>query len=492
VDPATGENKSLVIISPDYLKTTVQVRLRDGDTKEFINNDMTVKVFSNKKIIDFGGHYKNEFNVRNGILNFAIDPNEAITNSDPLSLRVVSERTDASYDGNITYVPTTTFLTLTNPSYKVLLVQQMKSIPNLVQSNSGIKPMSFSTYPYTLYVDGNEVKHYTTETFGLIGLDHSSDYWSDFYVNYNPNISYSNKSFKIKYNADIDSNLVDYNMHFYFNYLEKLVNKNGIVINYDIYNLKTESTINGDFKLEGNEDNKLKGIKVIMFNNEIKTCPTGINFSFKGLDNIARTELEYSTERTNINGETYVTTIGIAQLSKEFPIYNTGEIEYSKLSNKVTFANNSQFIIEPQTLDMGDETACGKTFNFDLIPRNDLTKYKIIIKAGCEGKNVSITPNLNTLFKAAGITTWEGVNFVAGSAILYLAQKGEYNFIGEYNGQNFNFNWSTDLTNLATMRNTTLAANTELKNITYTAGLTADKNKMITINLIFSESACPF
>ena len=68
VDPATGEKKSLIMISPDYLKTTIQVRLRDADTKAFLKNEMVVKVYSNKKVIDFGGRYKNEFTVKNGIL----------------------------------------------------------------------------------------------------------------------------------------------------------------------------------------------------------------------------------------------------------------------------------------------------------------------------------------------------------------------------------------------------------------------------------------
>ena len=79
VDPATGEKKSLLLISPDYLKTIIQVRLRDADTKAFLKNEMVVKVYSNKKVIDFGGYYKNEFTVKNGILNFAIDPNEDIS-----------------------------------------------------------------------------------------------------------------------------------------------------------------------------------------------------------------------------------------------------------------------------------------------------------------------------------------------------------------------------------------------------------------------------
>ena len=244
-------------------------------------------------------------------------------------------------------------------------------------------------------------------------------------------------------------------------------------------------------------------VNVKVYTNDIGTCPSGYKFAFSGLDNNG-TELEYALSRKNVNGESFPTNSGLLKLNgiKSATPFDLTEqdIIFGKLSNTVTFSPNPQFTVEPQTMDLGDSTSCGKTFNFKLTPKAGLTKYKIILKAGCSGKSISILPNLTALYnlvqtQAAGVVgniNLFGVDFISGSTTLYLTPTGKYSFQGEYNGKNFNFNVSTDLNNLASMRTSTLADNPDIKDIIYEQGITKDGNKMITINLNFSASSCPF
>ena len=510
VDPATGEKKSLIMISPDYLKTTIQVRLRDADTKAFLKNEMVVKVYSNKKVIDFGGHYKNEFTVKNGILNFAIDPNEDISTASPLSLRVESS-VPGKLNANSTYLPNMYNLILTSPNSKVILLEHNKFVASASQAFSGIKPLSFSSIPTYLTINDSIIK-ISDRTFYYDKIFSNPDLYIESYFEgpyFNIKYNVKNLRFKINYMPGINKFLNDYSVLFNYESKNNLDNqliqssvytvfKSGKTILNDEYNKITESKIqpfNGDIILPNLES--LTYFKIKVYTNDIGTCPAGYSFSFSGLGNNG-TQLEYTRSRTNVNGEKYITGMGIVKINGMVSATPSDATErdilFGKLANSISFLPNSQYSVEPQTMDLGDSSSCGKTFNFKLTPNVNLTKYKIILKAGCSGKNISITPNLSALFKGSLLDDLhlEGVEFIAGSTTLYLTPKGDYNFQGEYNGKNFNFNLSTDFSNLANMRLTTLASNPDLKDLMYSNMMTVNGVKLITVNLTFKESSCPF
>jgi len=508
VDPITGEKKSLVIISPNYLTTRIQVRLRDIDSKAFIKNDMLVKVYSNKKVIDFGGHYKNEFTVKNGILNFAIDPNEEISEVNPLSLKIVSSIPDP-LNTSSSYLPTRSNLTLSSPGSKVVLLQHTKFSSMNALSYSDVKPFSFSSIPFYLTIDGTKNNLGVGNSKGILSafvMHNDPDFYEvayidDIFHNFY-DIFLKSHTFKVNYNPGVSYDMTDYQADFdYFN--NKGKNKE-----YTVYksgktklmesNITTESKIqpfNGDIVISDMSSLNILNIKV--YKNDIGTCPAGYSFSFSGLGDNG-TQLEYALSRKNINGERFFTNIGIANLNgilSTNPKESTEQnIMFGKLSNSVTFLPNSQYTVEPLTMDLGDSTSCGKTFNFKLVPKADLIKYKIILKAGCSGKNIAITPSLNALFKNSVLDdlNFEGVEFISGIANLNLAPKGDYSFQGEYNGKNFDFKMSTDFTNLAKMRLTTLAANPDLKDLMYSNMMTVNGVHMMTVNLTFPQATCPF
>jgi len=521
VDPATGEKKSLILISPDYLKTTIQVRLKDVDTKTFIKNEMVVKVFSNKKVIDFGGHYKSEFTVKNGILNFAIDPNEDISAASPLILRVISS-VPGVINAQSAYLPSLSTLTLTSPSSKVLLMQHNKLVAKSSQAYSGIKPLAVSDVPFYLTINGRSIDaNFGAYNYIPISWLGPSFFASSVKVN-DPNLyevdytdpnllTFRNFVYKFNYNPNIDSKSKDYSITFSDRHNKYTVYKSGKTkYDFRIFGDLIFDPLSGKIDPFDGTISTLPfqpdiwfNVNVKVYTNDIGTCPLGYKFAFSGLDNNG-TELEYALSRKNVNGESFPTNSGLLKLNgiKSATPFDVTEqnIIFGKLSNTVTFSPNPQFTVEPQTMDLGDSTSCGKTFNFKLTPKAGLTKYKIILKAGCSGKSVSILPNLTALYnllqtQAAGVVSdinLFGVDFISGSTTLYLTPTGKYSFQGEYNGKNFNFNVSTDFNNLASMRTSTLAENPDIKDIIYEQGITKDGNKMIKINVNFSASSCPF
>ena len=425
------------------------------------------------------------------------------------------------------YLPSLSTLTLTSPSSKVLLMQHNKLVASSAQAYSGIKPLAVADELFYFTID--EVSMSGPFLFGLgnfnyISLPYSwlnpSFYASSVTVN-DPNLyeldyvdpagttGFKKHVYKFKFNPFIDSHLKDYSITFSDIFSNYTVYKSGKTIykpNFMFNSIPLEGKIeNFDGTISTIPFDPIfnSTIKVKVYTNDIGTCPSGYSFAFSGLGN-SGTELEYALSRKNVNGESFPTNSGMLKLngikSAAPSDVTEQDITFGKLSNTVTFSPNSQYTVEPQTMDLGDSTSCGKTFNFKLTPKAGLTKYKIILKAGCSGKSISIMPNLMALFKlletqAAGIVASSplyGVDFVGGTTTLYLTPTGKYSFEGEYNGKNFNFNLSTNLNDLAGMRTSTLADNPDIKDISYEQGITADGNKMITINLNFSASSCPF
>jgi len=84
------KEKSLVVVAPDFINNRVSVVFKDQDTQELIQDGLEVVVASNKKIIDLSGKYTNKFNVKGGLLQFALDPNEVVSDANPWEMRLVA------------------------------------------------------------------------------------------------------------------------------------------------------------------------------------------------------------------------------------------------------------------------------------------------------------------------------------------------------------------------------------------------------------------
>ena len=62
------DDKQLLVLTPDFAETSVQLVFRDPETLAVIDEDFEVTVYANKRLVDLNGNYKNEFIARGGVM----------------------------------------------------------------------------------------------------------------------------------------------------------------------------------------------------------------------------------------------------------------------------------------------------------------------------------------------------------------------------------------------------------------------------------------
>lgn len=244
---------------------------------------------------------------------------------------------------------------------------------------------------------------------------------------------------------------------------------------------------NGKFILE--KGNRLMGITVTQYFDQPynNNCEEGFNFIFEGLqDQQTPTEFEYKVTRN----EDYISAIGITSLSKEYPEHNTGSHIYSSDFNRVEFKDNSQYYVEPKIQELGGTSACGRTYSFNVIPKDEVEKYTINIQAKCTGQNGSILPTASVFFREQGKSEWEGTRFINGKSTLFLKPETLYEIEGEYEDAEFSFTLGTGEQQLQKAIEESIINNPELQDIVFTnTAKNGDRN--LDIEIIFTSKSCP-
>ena len=494
-DKTTGEKKSFIMINNSIIKTTFQIRLFDDATNALITKPMVVVIASNKKLVDLEGIYTNKFTTNNGIINFGIDPNYAISITDTLKLNIVST------NDNGEYMPIIKKVNLAKVTNKIVVLYHSASTSNAIASNSDKANFSIQanvasgTSPTYISLNGQKYGNpdYAVRNLNwLLSPRNNDDNWYNWYQKSSAGPFTSDIVAEVKFSDALDKNTRtgfieivypsgDYEVQYtdgkydFWQNGKKTTGKNS---NSGFLTIPKNTEI--WFLSEGSQ-------KV---NSDLNFCTAGFNFSFAGIDATAKPEFAYKTSRTTLEGKTYTQTIGLAQPTKASPVYNTDELYYGNNKNTVEFADNLQYAISPNKLDLGGKDACGKTFNFQVTPIVGLSKYNLLVTAGCSGKNISIAPSLMLLYKKNGSANYGGLTFENGSATVYLADKTNYDISGNYNNNRFNFSFSTDLSNTEAMRQASLNSNPDFKDVTFTKDA-LDPLKL-KVTLLYKENTCPF
>ena len=494
-DKVTGEEKSFLMINNSIIKTTFQIRLFDDVTNALITKPMVVGIASNKKLVDLKGIYTNKFITNNGIVNFGIDPNYAISITDTLKLNIVSTNENGEY------MPIIKKINLARVTNKIVVLYHSASTRNAIASNSdkanlGIKAnVASGTSPTYISLNGQKYGNPNYAVWNLNWLlkpQNDDDNWYNWYQKSSAGPFTSDIVAEVKFFDELDKNTRTGSIAVYYDDLRSEIQ----------YTDGTYETWKNDIKTTGNNSRKgyltipansyilYLGEGSVKTNSDLNFCTAGFNFSFAGIDATAKPEFAYKTSRTTLEGKTYTQTIGLAQPTKDNPVYNTDELYYGNNKNTVEFADNLQYAISPNKLDLGGKDACGKTYNFQVTPIVGLSKYKLIISASCSGKNISITPSLMLLYKKSGSANSGGLTFVNGAATVYLADKTNYDITGSFNNNNINFSFTTNLSNTAAMRQASLNSNADLKEVYFTNDASDPLKQKVT--LVYKENACPF
>lgn len=519
-----GRNKSFILFNPNFLTTNYQLRLFDT-TNTFIDKSMTIEIFSNKKIVDEEGYYKTSFKTTNGLLNFSVDPNEVITATDPIKFYIKVTSDDDTYLPGIInrYTGSSAFgrvfklVMKQNNSTSAIAstkasasVNAINKITNSGSSNNSYELFTaggieipimtdFSKSGFIPFGGGKNATYYSVNEEFSSNLSKSTIYFVS------PNKLSIDLPLKLTYRNLLDLNTMKYDYEVVYTDINNVINVLNVSStgrNYFTYmgakewiveNLPFNPNWNGTVVLRPEISLSYINITSVRSNTELKNCPDGFNFKFNNIAAGTTPELEYITYRNDApSGKLFVTNAGIAKVNELNPTYNTGELFYSNIKNKIVFKDNSQYNIIPNTLEITGSNACGSTTDIKIIPKENLTKYKIAIESQCTGESFSITPSSNLAIRKKGTKDWEGLTIANGIGLAYLENNQVYEVFGNFGSSKINFEFTNDPNSFEAQKQSSLNKNKDLADVNYKLSSESSTVKLLNIKLFYLQSACPF
>jgi hypothetical protein len=517
---ANGQKKSFILFNPNFLLTNYQIRIVDSLNK-FITEDLRVEVLSNKKIVNDEGYYTESFTTSNGVLNFSVDPNENISATDSIEFSVlVRSDNQKIYPAELKYKGSSKFDRIFKMTVIKAPINTTSSIQSYTASNLSEKKSFADEYilKEKITINGEELGFKSrNENLTINNVDPAFKRWGlysayynslnyGFYDIYNlsPSIrSINNTNIKVTYRNIVDLNTMDYTIDFWGSdknnkQIELSVNRNGSTLYFDGSKyVRTPPITNWDGNIPFPIGTKLWAmfLESRLVNSELKDCTQGFNFNFTNIPKGASPEFEFIAYRNDDNDKRfYISNAGVAKVDEKNPTYNTGEILYSNISNKVVFKENSQYYLEPNTLLLNGAGACNSKSDIKIIPRANMVKYKLVIEAQCKESNYAVTPSNNLLFRKKGTTEWEGLSIKNGISTIYLENNAEYEVTGTSGKYKLDFNFSNNPAAFETQKTTSLSKNSDLNNMIYSIEDDAKEagTKLLKMKIIFNQSSCPF
>ena len=505
------KEKSLVVVAPDFINNRVSVVFKDQDTQELIQDGLEVVVASNKKIIDLSGKYTNKFNVKGGLLQFALDPNEVVSDANPWEMRLVARDAEGKSlptmavkkvlkSGSNIWQLSLKKKHITQPKTKSLAKLSFSHQDDEQTFNSkwfmtfnGIsisdiegEPDIFGNYIVSAY-DGFGRGFYVMKNYdnskGTLGNDITLKWgFSDAISEYLFELERLEIFYKI--------NNVDYLLSGNFKKGMTILSSSPLYWNrvFDTFNYNSSTGI----KLPKEAYDVIIQILANVDNEyEVEECTKGFNFNFEFMGEGSDVVLEYKTLRAGPK-EGYISSLGYgyASLATSSTV-NTGEHYISDISNKVVFKEHPRYIIEPQEMDLGPNTACGGNYNFKVYPRVGHERYKLNLQFQCFGEDFSTTPSLEAFMKEEGSTSdFSLVQFDKGSANLVLKPDAKYSVQGSFNETSFSFTFTANEDQIEQAVAATIQENSNIENIEYSVS-TINQDTVINAKVIFKSGSCP-
>ena len=522
------DDKQLLVLSPDFADTSVQLVFRDPETLAVIDEDFEVTVYANKRLVDLNGNYKNEFIARGGVMEFSVSPEETVSESDPLQIGVSATNEDNSKllalsdytikvpdltSINLIPAPNNYFSTNTtneaiiDPAREQILSKSVSDLKFELNFNGKLindRPFSCNGLLCEMgeiIASGQKIykvapgKYLTLE--GVLVLSGFSI--GNYKPGEPPNFLALNNPLEIEvvgpkslaeyvwivefWNSKKD--LFKYTIYRNGSYSVGRYSRSGMILQQEAGRLSInhrvrlpEGSYPGYFQIDTYPSDTYKA------------CDQGFNLLIEGAKPGRNTNLTYKATRNN-DGKIF----GIANLNFNESSYSynslqdTGKEQYIDASgNTLEFGENSQYFIEPSIIDLGGEELCGKTFNVKLIPRDALKKHQLNISMRSENQNIGVAFSFSALIRRQGQddSKWESVYFKKGSTTLDLIEGASYEVKLTLADEPFEFTFTNDLSLVEAAVQATKRNVSRIKDITYSIEQTADSNT-IDAEIVFFE-----
>lgn len=522
------DDKQLLVLTPDFADTSVQLVFRDPETLAVLDEDFEVTVYSNKRLVDLNGNYKNQFIARGGVMEFSVSPEETVTESDPLEISISALSADGtkivSYQdaslkrsGFISLpitpemVPdesefdfTQNTLAIGPKSENILSKEAEEPRLRLLYNGQplvidlddpGFKNILLLTgiKAYSLWlsggIDAGVERGFTTGGYKFLNEGASSASFENYLNPYK-----TSEPLRIKVDGPVS--LIDYSLIITYWGLNKRTEK--IKINQDGFIQKisigstfsfgpnlvvSEEKLNSYFHLTILPRDIYIGIfELTSFNREkYASCPSGFNLKIEGLESGTGTNLLYRATRENDNK-----IFAIASFTADSPSFTYNSLQWGsqdtqyiyKGGNRLEFMENSQYIIEPQVIDLGGEELCGNTYTVRLKRRDTHKKHQLNLSMRNENQNVGLALTFSALLRKQGQdnASWETVNFKQGSTSLFLEEGSTYEVKLTLADEPFEFTFTNDLSLVEAAVQATLRNVTRIKDIKYSISESAEAN----------------
>lgn len=500
-----SENKSLVILSPNFVETSVQLIIKDPTTNDFLTNDLKIRVISNKKIVDLNGRYKNSFHTSNGILEFAFDPNETISIDDPINLNIQIKTSSKNIIHN-------NFYSINRKGHYNYLIKS-----SLVQNNLSSKSnnrynkdgdiyltfntdstyepsflLPFYSFDPEFYKNATE---YFTEDFIIMDYDQTINDVSDFKLIDSP--------YRVKVNFKDQYAISNSKYYLLISYYSKnniynsiKINENGKYEGFSAFlDVRSDNVYKeGKFENYNHEislpENSLIGFFIIDYSynaSNITNCQSGYNLKFNGLNEESPLGLEYKITREDGT----IAAIGITSITSSASTHEILDVDIDKIGNTIEFLENDQYYISPNKLDLGGAENCGNTFNFTLTPKENNHKYTLNFQTQCEGESIAYAGSLSAFYREVGSSgNWNSIRFQNGSTTLYLDPSKTYEVKASYNESDINFKFQASEENINSIISQNLSANSDLNDFEYSLNELSGETA-INLKLIYKSGSCP-
>lgn len=500
------DDKQLLVLTPDFADTSVQLVIRDLETLAVIDEDFEVTIYANKRLVDLNGNYKNEFIARGGVMEFSVSPEETVTESDPLEISVYA----LSEDG--TKIIRYHQAMLSNKGFNNLLLTS-ELMPNLseieanqsaLQGNkireeiySNRETVSFSLTFNDKPIDIRYIDKYCESLGCIYRLDSGQEGVEKEYYS---GINLLEKPLTVKVLGP-PKTLASYSLFIYYTIFD--YTKFGETRTEVLYKIEQDGRY---FLSYNNNINKTsqnsKGI-LTNFNDAVllpkdvaprwftlssyakegyAACNEGFNLQFEGLAAGEETNLMYKATRKNDNKIFAIASFNINNLSSKYnSLKDAGESEshfIDRSSNRLEFAESAQYIIEPQVIDLGGGELCGKTFTVRLKRRDTQKKHLLNLSMRNENQNVGLALTFSALLRKQGQdnASWETVNFKQGSTSLFLEEGSTYEVKLTLADEPLKFTFTNDLSLVEAAVQATLRNVTRIKDIKYSISESAEAN----------------
>ena len=506
-------DKQLLVLAPDFADTSVQLVFRDPETLAVIDEDFEVTVYANKRLIDANGNYKNEFIARGGVMEFFVSPEETVSEGDPLEIAVDASSNNSSLGLNFY----TTKASRSGFNSITLTPEDLPNLEEITANQQSIRPKTkeeilkeTEDLSLDLSFNGKTFRNsfrIIIDSYNIYRFKNNDDRFGDYYLSDQYFFIGESLQENMKIEVEGPTHLLDYYLYLGYN------TSNGISIYYTIKNdggyfqtRRIKDTYDV-IRTRGSIDNYMDAVFIgsnadpVMAEIEwrskeyYKTCETGfnINFQLEGAQPGETTTVLYRGIRTVDGGNFMLASSNIT--SPGTMVNSLDHLDNNIIGvsgNTLEFAENAQYYIEPQTIELGGEELCGNTYTVKLIPRENHSKYNLNLSMRCEEDEVGVAPTFSALYRKKGgdEASWESVSFKKGSTSLYLEEGAVYEVKGTFSERAFEFEFTNEASKIAEAVSGTRNGNTAVKDITYTIESGDTGSQSINANVVFYAADC--